>query len=35
VEDQSAPAPEDITSKLGGNIIGTCFLDSRSEGRSG
>jgi len=32
VEDQSAPIPEDITNKLGGNIIGTWFLDARSKG---
>jgi len=35
VEDQSAPIPEDMTNKLGGNIIGTWFLDARGEGQSG
>jgi hypothetical protein len=35
MEDQSAPTPEDITSKLGGNITGTWFLNARSEGQPG
>ena len=35
VEDHSAPTPEDITSKLGENLIGTWSLDARSEGQSG
>ena len=34
VEDQSAPIPEEVTSKLGGNIIETWSLDASREGQS-
>ena len=33
VEDQSVPIPEEVTSKLGGNIIETWSLDARSKGQ--
>jgi hypothetical protein len=33
VEDQSAPIPEERTSKLGGSIIETCSPDARSKGQ--
>ena len=33
VEDQSVPIPEEVTSKLGGNIIETCSFEARSKGQ--
>ncbi len=33
VEDQSAPIPEEATSKLGRSIIEMCSFDARSKGQ--